>query len=295
LGIHKPRMTIQMTDIGILGCGYVGQRLLTGREWGKASWYGLHHNDPNIPGNKVAFSWADQRSWANLPHHTDWLVVTIPPVVKDCEQERQRLTQWCEWMAVNRPALKRLIYISTTGVYGLGSGVWSEQSECEPDALGGQLRLVSEQVLQQYFECTVLRCGGIYGSGSNIVERCYAGTPVFRGNKPVYRIHVDDLTGIIGAIVDRGVGDSVTAAAFNVVDNGAASQDELLNWLMSQPEFTAVVGEGFLDDPEKFRAKRLDAVDGVNEDRIVSNMALTMKLGYQLRFATYQQGLVGFL
>jgi nucleoside-diphosphate-sugar epimerase len=288
-------MTIQMIDIGVLGCGYVGQRLLTGREWGKASWYGVHQNDPNIAGNKVVFSWAVQSSWSNLPSHADWLIVTIPPVYKACEQELQRLTLWCEWMAENRPNLKRLIYISTTGVYGSGSGVWNEQSECVPNALGGQLRLVSEQVLQQYFQCTVLRCGGIYGPGSNIVERCYAGEPVFRGNKPVYRIHVDDLTGIIGAIVTRGIGDKgVTAATFNVVENGAASQDELLNWLMSQAKFKDVVGEGFLDDTERFRAKRLDA-DESNEDRIVSNMALAMKLGYQLRFATYQQGLVGFL
>ena len=290
-----------MIDIGVLGCGYVGKRLLTGREWGKASWYGVHQNDPGIPGNKVAFSWANQSSWANLPHHADWLVVTIPPVYKECEQERQRLTQWCEWMVENRPNLKRLIYISTTGVYGSGSGVWTEQSECVPNALGGQLRLVSEQVLQQYFQCTVLRCGGIYGPGSNIVERCYAGEPVFRGNKPVYRIHVDDLTGIIGAvvgldIVEQGIVDrDISGAAFNVDDNGAASQDELLNWLMSQAKFAAVVGEGFLDGSERFRAKRLDAVDAAAEDRIVSNMALAVKLGYQLRFATYQQGLVGFL
>ncbi len=291
MGIHKPQMMNQMIDIGVLGCGYVGQRLLSGREWGKASWYGVHHNDPQLNCNKVAFSWADQSSWTNLPHLADWLVVTIPPVVKDCEQEMQRLTQWCEWMSVNRPALKRLIYISTTGVYGAGSGLWTEQSECVPDALGGQLRLVSEQVLQQYFQCTVLRCGGIYGPGSNIVERCYAGTPVFRGNKPVYRIHLDDLVGIIEAIVDSGLTDAV----FNVVDNGAASQDELLNWLMSQTKFIGVVGEGFLDDPKRFRAKRLDVVDGAYEDRIVSNMALAMKLGYQLRFATYQLGLVEFL
>ncbi|NQZ06308.1 MAG: hypothetical protein HRT35_04020, partial [Algicola sp.] len=134
------------------------------------------------------------------------------------------------------------------------------------------------------------------GPGSNIVERCYAGEPVFRGNKPVYRIHVDDLTGIIGAVVDLDIVDrGIGGAAFNVVDNGAASQDELLNWLMSQAKFAAVMGDGFLDDPERFRAKRLDAVDATNEERIVSNMALAMELGYQLRFATYQQGLVEFL
>jgi hypothetical protein len=269
--------------IGVLGCGYLGKHLLSRRQWSADSWYSVHKNVPDLPYIAVQFSWVAHATWPALPHEADWLILTIPPVHDNCEQEKQLLVEWCEWMAVNRPHLKRLIYISTTGVYGSDEGVWTPQSECRPDGVRGQLRLDCESILSQYFQCTAIRAGGIYGPGSNLIEKIYAGMPVYGGNKPVYRIHVEDLVGIIEAIMNC----PSPGAAHNAVDDKAASQDEVIEWLCQQAAFKA----GF-DGPITFNPKRLDA-DGGAKRRVVSNQSLTDVLDYHLIYPTFKHGLSG--
>ncbi|MFT4924134.1 MAG: hypothetical protein ACI8WB_000212 [Phenylobacterium sp.] len=292
--MNQPQANTNPPSIGVLGCGYVGQQLLNlqplnlqplnQQPWHQSSWYSIHNNDPKLPYNSVPFSLDNPDSWHLLPHQADWLVLTIPPAYQDREKESQRLTNWCQWMALNRPALKRLIYISTIGVYAEQGGVWTEQSRCEPSLLRGHLRLDSETILQHYFQSTAIRCGGIYGQGRNIVEKLMAGEAVFRGNKPLYRIHVDDLTGLIISLINQGE----HIPSLNAVDDQAASQDEIIDWLRQQPGFNQQAPTTLT-----FQNKRLDVSEEKQptEQRIVSNQRLLSTLGYRLKYPTYQTGL----
>jgi nucleoside-diphosphate-sugar epimerase len=281
--------------IGVLGCGYVGQQLLAQpflaqpflaqQSWHSSSWHTVYNHRPDSGFTAVAFSLDEPDSWHSLPSHADCLVLTIPPGYQDVELETQRLFRWCQWMAVNRSALKRLIYLSTIGVYSTESGVYNENDHCQPDGLRGQLRLDTEQLLQKYFQCTAIRCGGIYGAGSNIVDKLLAGDPVYRGNKAVYRIHVDDLVGIISQLISQ----PWQYKAVNAVDDRSASQDEVIDWLMLQSEFAARVGQTL-----SFHDKRLDnpvTHQVTAPKRVISNNLLLEGLGYRLKYPSYQQGL----
>ena len=59
--------------------------------------------------------------------------------------------------------IKRLIYISSTGVYPIKSGLWREDSVFIPESIVAKKRLLSEKILSNYFELQVIRPGGIYG------------------------------------------------------------------------------------------------------------------------------------
>ena len=66
-------------------------------------------------------------------------------------------------------ATGRIIYISSTGVYGQTSGEWvDEESECRPTREGGRVCLAAEGVLASPDlgqRAVVLRLAGIYGPG----------------------------------------------------------------------------------------------------------------------------------
>ena len=63
----------------------------------------------------------------------------------------------------------RIIYISSTGVYGQTDGDWvTEESPCSPTREGGQASLAAEEVLRAHplgARSIVLRLAGIYGPG----------------------------------------------------------------------------------------------------------------------------------
>lgn len=122
-------------------------------------------------------------------------------------------------------ASKRLIYLSTTGVYGDRDGGWAfeweavspgqKRSERRADAEAGWL---SKGAL-------TLRLGGIYGPGQSALERLKSGRPVIDKSGQVFsRIHVDD---IAGAVVKALEHPDVTGP-INLVDDRPSTQLELM-------------------------------------------------------------------
>jgi nucleoside-diphosphate-sugar epimerase len=99
----------------------------------------------------------------------------------------------------NRPA--RLVYISTTGVYGDCGGEWvTEARPVAPQAARARRRVAAEQALGAWgaanrVPLVILRVPGIYGPGRLPVARLRRGEPVLREAESGYsnRIHATDL------------------------------------------------------------------------------------------------------
>ncbi len=132
--------------------------------------------------------------------------------------------------ALPRPP-QRLVYISTTGVYGdCGGAVVTEEAPVNPDNRMSRPRVAAEELLAGWageHDCdlVILRVPGIYGPGRLGVDRIAAGdawldeADAYPGN----RIHVDDLADCcIAALADEtppgiynvGDGDHRTATWF---------------------------------------------------------------------------------
>ncbi len=113
--------------VGILGLGFLGKILAAELKSVSESWGTWHETPPPEPLIPVFnFDWADKNFWPAMPEKPATLVLTIPPLLKNPEAETERLQLWGTWMRQNRPQLKRLIYISTTGVYPKRNGIWTE-------------------------------------------------------------------------------------------------------------------------------------------------------------------------
>jgi nucleoside-diphosphate-sugar epimerase len=114
----------------------------------------------------------------------------------------------------------RIIYLSSTGVYGPGRGQWIDEAwPLAPESDSGMARVAAEAQLTRTADevgvpWTVLRPSGIYGPGRSLVARVRRGEARVVGDGSAYicRIHVDDLVAAIVAAAERGLGGMINAS-----------------------------------------------------------------------------------
>ena len=119
-------------------------------------------------------------------------------------------------------APRRLVYLSTSGVYGDCAGRWIDEDEpLKPLSARAVRRLDAERAVRDYAQHTgsdtvILRVPGIYGPGRLPRERLQQGLPVIREAESPYtnRIHADDLAE--AALHAAAFG--ATGTAYNISD-----------------------------------------------------------------------------
>ena len=131
---------------------------------------------------------------------TTLYITTPPPPQGDGDTRLDNL------LAAIRPdALpQRIVYISTSGVYGDCQGEWvDEEHAVKPQTPRAQRRLAAEQALKQWatqhnVATVILRVGGIYGPGRLPLERLRQGMVILQRDIAPYsnRIHADDLANV---------------------------------------------------------------------------------------------------
>ena len=149
---------------------------------------------------------------------------TLPPldVVSDLRQifyfapppssgrEDPRISRFLH--ALPTAAKPRVVYISTTGVYGDCQGEWVDEARpANPQVDRARRRWDAESQLQAWRregrgELVILRVAGIYGPGKLPLERLRRGVPmVAEADAPwTNRIHIDDLVAVCEAAMARG-------------------------------------------------------------------------------------------
>jgi nucleoside-diphosphate-sugar epimerase len=158
-------------------------------------------------------------SLANLPVHAAVLYYFAPPPAKGTDDPRLKAV-----LAALSPAVlpKRVVYISTSGVYGDCQGAWiDEDRPLNPQTDRARRRAAAELALRSWsgrhgVPCVILRVPGIYGPGRLPVERIRQGIPVVNEHESPYsnRIHADDLAQACFAAARYGR----PGAAYNVSD-----------------------------------------------------------------------------
>jgi len=262
--------------IGILGLGFLGKILAHEFSAVPESWGTWHKTQlAETPLSVFLFDWANENNWSALPKTPVTLVLTIPPLLKNLETEAERLHLWGKWMSHNRPELKRMIYVSTTGVYPKCNGIWSEDSDFEADTNSGKLRLLTENIFSQYFSLHVVRPGGIYGYERGIDVRLKSGKLIPVSNTPVHRIHVMDLARIICHLVDNPDAPNCV----NAVDLEARPSWEVASWLVENRD----------DLTDEMLPDASDCLPGTPQ-RVISNQRL-LELGITLRYPTFREGM----
>ncbi len=197
---------------------------------------------------------------------TDAIVVCLAPPGDDPAGEVSLLA-----------GARRLVYVSSTGVYAPGNGAWVDESwPCQPVTSLGRARVLAEAALPA--GAIALRVAGIHGPGRGLVDRIRAGTyrVLGDGRMHVSRIHVEDL---VEAIIRAGR--SVVAGPVNVADDDPAPIGEVAD---------AIALQLGVARPERMDASNVDReVAGMLlADRRIDNSRMKRDLGVVLRYPSWR-------
>jgi len=172
--------------------------------------------------------------------------------------------------------IRRLVYLSTTGVYGSAAHV-DETTPAAPLRERERLRVAAEQaVLGGEWSALVLRPAAIYGPGRGVHESIRSGRYRLAGDgaNVVSRIHVEDLAAIAEAALD-----SELTGAYPVADEEPCTARRMA-------EFCA----GLLGLPLPEAAEPADLHRTRRVDRRVDGSAIRRLLGVSLRYPSYREG-----
>ena len=192
--------------------------------------------------------------------------------------------------------VSRLVYASTSGVYGDCGGAWVDETRPVAPATDRAWRRVDAEARVRHFgrstgaAALVLRIPGIYAldrEGGDPRERVRRGTPVLRVEDDVHtnHIHADDLARACMAALVRGGPQRV----IHVSDDGTLPMGD------HQDRIADLTGL-----PRPPRISRADALTTLSpmtmsflsESRRLCNARLKRELRLQLRFATVDEALV---
>jgi nucleoside-diphosphate-sugar epimerase len=190
---------------------------------------------------------------------------------------------------LRRASLRRVVYLSTVGVYGDSGGEWvDEVSPLKPATSRARARVLAEEGWRAFGRETgvavdLLRLGGIYGRGRSGFQRLRDGTArrVLKPGQVFNRIHVDDIAAAVETVAAAGVAGEV----YNVVDGAPAPPQDVIAFsaellgLPAPPE-TPYAAAGLTGMAASF----------YEENRRVRNDKLR-RLGWAPRYPSYREGL----
>lgn len=152
-----------------------------------------------------------------LPEHDFWksevLVITIPPssAVKGARKSthapvgiyRDRLARAIDM--AKQKGVERIIYTSSTSVYGNLTGRIDERIAPQPHTTSAQMVLQAENLVLTRFgkDVTILRLGGLVG-GDREPSRYLAGRKGLKnGGAPVNMVHREDVVRALTALIEQ--------------------------------------------------------------------------------------------
>ncbi len=190
-------------QVTIIGCGDIGERVakillaqkIAVNTLVRRSTRAEYLNKLNFNATKADL---DQEDSAQIFDKGAKVIWFSPPPSTGCKDHRIR--RWLKNIE-SKQLPEKIVYISTSGVYGDCSGAWvDELTPVNPQADRSKRRLDAEQQLvtwckQQQVPYVILRVAGIYGEGRWPLERIRRGNPVVKKDEAAFsnRIHQDDL------------------------------------------------------------------------------------------------------
>ncbi len=106
---------------------------------------------------------------------------------------------------IEKSTVKKVLFVSSTSVYGDENGVITEETEPNPDTESGKQLLLAEALLQnnRNFETTILRFGGLIGEDRQPVKFLAGKENLENADAPVNLIHQNDCIGVIQEIINQ--------------------------------------------------------------------------------------------
>ncbi|NLJ13335.1 MAG: SDR family oxidoreductase [Gammaproteobacteria bacterium] len=228
----------------VVGCGDIGSRvavLLQQQGW---QVYGLRRNTAHLPARILPIS-ADlyqaecPRAWPQEP--IDYVVYAMAAQTMSEDGYQQAYVQGqrhlYSWLAQHQQQPKRIVFVSSTSVYGQSDDSWiDEQSPTKPARWSGQIMLEAERcAMDSGYPATAVRLSGIYGPGRNmLIRRVREGYHAPHLHSFTNRIHADDAASLIATVLQADAQGQAVESVYLGVDNAPVEQAEVVAWLQQQ-------------------------------------------------------------
>ncbi len=289
------RKRLGLPRLLIVGCGDVGLRIVS-RMHTRFRIFALTTTPERVNALRAAGAVPvvahldDRQSLQRLSALAKQVIHLAPPPAQGSTDPRTQ-----HLLSALVPHALRLVYISTTGVYGNHHGAWvSEATPVQPRTARAVRRVAAEAACRAWQRrahgdgrrVTVLRVPGIYAANRLPLERLRAGTPALAPDDDVYtnHIHADDLARAAVYALMRGH----AARVIHAVDDTHLKMGEY---------FDLVADAHQLPRPPRLpRAQLLAAVTPamasfMSESRRLRNTRLKKELKLRLRYPTVADAL----
>jgi nucleoside-diphosphate-sugar epimerase len=264
--------------VAILGCGFTGIRVARALLQAGAEVMATSRQPENLalPGARtVAFDASRDEDLAQIPilvEACDAIVCSIPTL----RLNGQLVERVPELIRHLQGAIPRVIYLSTTGVYGDQQRI-DEHTQPKPVTPRELCRAAAEHsVLEGCRNPLVLRPAAIYGPGRGVHVSLREGKYRLTGGGSNYisRIHVDDLAAHVLAALRGDV-----TGAWPVADEHPCSQHEMASFCAE-----------LLGLPMPPQVEPATNAETLRANRRVDGSAIRRCLGVSLRYPSYREG-----
>ena len=282
--MHSLRKPVGLPRLLILGCGDVGMRLLPllrarFRVFAVTSQPGRRAELRAAGAVPIVADLDDRASLRRLAGLAPYVVHLAPP------QSAGLLDRRTRHLAAILPEHARLVYVSTSGVYGdCGGARIAETRTVAPSNARARRRVDAEQVLRAWSvrsqgRLAILRVPGIYADDRLPLKRLREGTPALAAGDDVYtnHIHADDLA----RLIERALWRARPGRVYHASDDSELKMAEY---------FDAVADAFKLPRPPRLPREELQKVvtpmllSFMSESRRMDNGRIKRELGARLRY-----------
>lgn len=275
----------------IIGCGYVGQRLAQVSDQQVEAYTRSVERANALSKSGVSAHSLDLDRESMAPGSTagEQIYYFAPPPPKG--KTDTRMQRFIDAFPVSGQP-QRIVYISTTGVYGDCHGDWVDENRpVNPMVDRAYRRWHAEQLLRGWQQATagelvVLRVAGIYGPDKLPLERLRQGVPMVAEQDAPWtnRIHVDDLVQVSIAAMERGGEGEI----YNVSDGHPGNMTDYFNRVADRYDLPRppVIS---LEQAQRELSPGL--LSYLGESRRLDNRKLLRDLDINLKYPTLLDGL----
>jgi len=131
------------------------------------------------------------------------LIINIPPKLRGENKENYVKKMQLLLESVKAAKTKKVIFVSSTSVYGNIEGEVTEETMPQPNTESGKQLLASEDLFKNTSELrpTIIRFGGLIGPDRHPVTMLSGRKGLKNGNHPVNLIHLDDCISILSLVI----------------------------------------------------------------------------------------------
>jgi nucleoside-diphosphate-sugar epimerase len=264
-------VSLNIQSVSILGCGWYG--LALARHLVKKGYHVKgsttstnrfsEFEDQGIIPFKAIFE-ADAELYDPEFLRCHSLIISIPPKRSAGEVDSYAPKVARIRAAVIKANVKKVIFVSSTSVYGDHNQHVDEGTEPNPDTASGKAVLQAEHILQDQsdFQLTILRFGGLFGPGRDPARFFSGKKAIPNGRAPVNMLHLDDCIGVTEAVIEK----DAFGHMFNVCSDSHPEKKDF---------YTRAAQTSGMEPPE-FIPERKDW-------KIVSSVNMKNILNYQVR------------